>query len=121
MKKDYIKSCDDFPQDGEYIIEVDLEIGWAWNKALPEHNFPIYKECCHFFEINPDGTKGDEVDFTEIKPVIIIPEEIDTCDKCHNNPPESNHSCPYKGDIYGDYDTQCNCCNSCYIDCAGCV
>lgn len=67
-----IKSCDKHPQDGEYLVDVDLKCGWAWNKALPEHNFPIYKECCHFFEINPDGSKGGEIDFSSTFPKIIV-------------------------------------------------
>lgn len=48
MEKRYIKSCECFPQDGEYEVSVDLGTNWAYNINLPEHNFPIYKECCHF-------------------------------------------------------------------------
>ena len=73
MEKRYIKSCECFPQDGEYEVSVDLDTNWAYNINLPEHNFPIYKECCHFFEINEDGSKGEEVDFTKNFPIIIIP------------------------------------------------
>jgi len=71
-REDYIKSCDDFPQDGEYTVEVEIESGWAWNKAMPEHNFPIYKPCCHFFKISPDGSKGEEVNFNSVVPVIHL-------------------------------------------------
>lgn len=38
--------------------------------------------------------------------------------KCGNNYKVGLHSCPFKEDMYGDYNTLCTCCNECRHNCA---
>jgi hypothetical protein len=38
------------------------------------------------------------------------------CPKC-DNPAMGTHLCPYKKEIYDDYDTLCTCCEECEDNC----
>ena len=46
----------------------------------------------------------------------MIGESNSTC-KC-GEPGLANHTCPYKTDLNGDYDSLCNCCENCQVLCA---
>ena len=39
------------------------------------------------------------------------------CENCNYTHAQVSHTCPYKEDICGDYETFCNCCNDCKIAC----
>lgn len=41
-----------------------------------------------------------------------------SCPRCHNNPKENLHSCPYNIEMYRDYECRCRCCNHCEHNCA---
>lgn len=38
--------------------------------------------------------------------------------KCGRSEGADPHSCPYRAEIYDDYDTRCNCCEACAHECA---
>ena len=39
------------------------------------------------------------------------------CENCNYTLAQVAHTCPYKEDICGDYETICNCCDYCKIAC----
>ena len=49
---------------------------------------------------------------------------METCKKCHNNPAEDLHECPYEYDVNdecylpAEKRTLCNCCAACREECA---
>lgn len=49
------------------------------------------------------------------KKLLVLNDPENKCE-CGNET-SSLHSCPYKIDIYGDYETQCNCCEYCRSEC----
>mgnify|MGYP000744665381 CR=1 FL=1 len=40
-----------------------------------------------------------------------------TCSRCDKNPAEEEHTCPYREEIGGDYETTCDCCDDCRHEC----
>ena len=56
-----------------------------------------------------------KIDFSPVTPPVIADDEFGMC-KC-GRPGTSSHSCPYSGDINGDYETECNCCDVCETAC----
>lgn len=55
----------------QQIVTVDLETNWATGVANPDLSFPIYKDCCRFYEIKDDGSKGEELDFSKKHPILL--------------------------------------------------
>jgi hypothetical protein len=43
--------------------------------------------------------------------------EVKKCQQCKIDPGTDAHTCPYKEDIKGDYETKCNCCDDCKRQC----
>jgi len=42
----------------------------------------------------------------------------DKCQECEENRMQGVlHECPFKGDVYGDWETLCNCCEECMDIC----
>jgi hypothetical protein len=42
--------------------------------------------------------------------------ETETCDRC-NNEAGDLHTCPFKEEINGNYESLCNCCSDCRHEC----
>ena len=40
------------------------------------------------------------------------------CSGCSKNPAEWEHTCPFKREIYDDYESLCGCCMDCEGNCA---
>lgn len=38
--------------------------------------------------------------------------------KCGKNPADSEHTCPFRSDVYNDNETMCSCCSDCRHECA---
>lgn len=70
----YFHHCDTYPTDGTRLVVVHTDINWAFRPGL-DGGFPIYKPCCHFHDVNADGSIGVEVNFSDERPIIIIPDE----------------------------------------------
>lgn len=71
-KKEYFKTCDNWPQHGIQRVVVNFDTNWCTGVDTPELSTPIYKDCCHFYEINKDGSKGFEVNFKEKHPKLLL-------------------------------------------------
>lgn len=71
MSKTYYTNCDAWPSDPMIVVNINLDTNWACEVGNPSHNFPIYKPCCHFYEINADGSCRNEVNFQEHLPIIL--------------------------------------------------
>lgn len=65
---DCLHKCD-YRKDKFEKVAVDMETGWAWhydeNNKIIHGGFPLYKECCHFKDMN-----GTDLDFSNVKPSL---------------------------------------------------
>ena len=44
-------------------------------------------------------------------------DDLTLCQKCHKNPAEEPHCCPYAMEIHDDRETECDCCDDCADQC----
>lgn len=58
------------------------------------------------------------VDKTDPEKILVIAYE-QLCQRCEENEGQEMHSCPYKREMWGRFEEQCNCCEDCKDVCYG--
>ena len=114
-------------EDDRNVITIELDDG-AYEQFMTEHSIDDLRYAIEEFFIGneimianaPGSPYKTEEDVTKEIQAMSLIEYIMSTGSCRGckQPAAEPHSCPWKGDIKGDYETQCNCCERCTHECS---